>query len=191
MHYTSSVTSIGAYAFNYCTNLTTIIIPNGVTNISDDAFYECYDLTNVTIAGSVSSIGESAFGYCSKLTGVFFYGSARAAALDVFNGDPGKVYYLPGTAGWGGMFGGLGTALWMLPYPLILEGGSNFGVQADGFNFRISWATNLTVVVEGCTNVANPAWQPLQTNTLIGGESQFTDSQWTNYPIRFYRVRWP
>ena len=28
---------------------------------------------------------------------------------------------------------------------------------------------NFTVVVGACTNLANPVWQPLQTNTLING----------------------
>jgi len=47
------------------------------------------------------------------------------------------------------------------------------------------------VVVEAATNLANPAWTPVGTNTLIGGSSYFSDSRWTNYPGRFYRVRTP
>jgi hypothetical protein len=64
-------------------------------------------------------------------------------------------------------------------------------VQADGFDFTISWATNIQVVVEACTNLSNPIWQPVQTNTLIDGSSYFSDPQWTNYPGRFYRLRSP
>ena len=52
-------------------------------------------------------------------------------------------------------------------------------------------ATNLSVVVEACTNLANPIWSPVGTNTLTGGSSYFSDSQWTNYPGRFYRFRSP
>ena len=59
------------------------------------------------------------------------------------------------------------------------------------FGFIISWATNVPVVVEACTNLANPVWFPLQTNTLTGGSFYFSDSQWTNYPARFYRFRSP
>jgi len=47
------------------------------------------------------------------------------------------------------------------------------------------------VVVEACTNLVNPAWQPVQTNAITGGSSSFSDSQWTNYPGRFYRLRSP
>jgi hypothetical protein len=75
--------------------------------------------------------------------------------------------------------------------PLILTSGPRFGVQSNAFGFIISWATNLPVVVEACTNLANHSWSPVQTNALAGGWSYFSDPQWTNYPGRFYRVRSP
>jgi hypothetical protein len=52
-------------------------------------------------------------------------------------------------------------------------------------------ASGETVVVEACTNLANAAWQPLQTNTLTTGTASFSDPQWINYPARFYRLRSP
>ena len=55
----------------------------------------------------------------------------------------------------------------------------------------ISWATNTSVVMDACTNLAGNAWQAIQTNNLASGSFYFTDSQWTNYPTRFYRVRTP
>jgi hypothetical protein len=108
-----------------------------------------------------------------------------------YNDNTATVYYLPGTTGWGATFGGRPTALWFLPNPLILTSGPSFGVQTNRFGFIISWATNLPVVVEACTNLPNPIWAPVRTNTLIGGSSYFSDPQWTNYPGRFYRLRWP
>ena len=55
------------------------------------------------------------------------------------------------------------------------------------FQFTISWATNTFVVVEASTNLQS--WTPVITNTLVNGTNAFWDSDWTNYPQRFYRVR--
>ncbi|WP_300415134.1 leucine-rich repeat protein [uncultured Oscillibacter sp.] len=63
-----SVTSIGDSAFNG-SGLTRIVIPEGVTSIGDSAFYRCSGLTSVTIPGSVKTIGGNVFAY-SGLTSV-------------------------------------------------------------------------------------------------------------------------
>ena len=55
------IVSIGDYAFEGCTGLTTVIIPNSVTSIGSGAFYDCDGLTSVTIPNSVTSIGNNAF----------------------------------------------------------------------------------------------------------------------------------
>ena len=47
------------------------------------------------------------------------------------------------------------------------------------------------VVVEASTDLAQPLWAPVGTNTLTDGSSYFSDPQWTNYPGRFYRLRSP
>ena len=65
-----SVTSIGDFAFYYCTGLTSVTIPDGVTSIGNSAFSYCSGLTSVTIPDSVTSIGNGAFSWCSDLTSV-------------------------------------------------------------------------------------------------------------------------
>jgi len=62
------VTSIGS-AFNGCSGLTSVAIPNSVTSIGNGAFNECSGLTSVTIPNSVTYIG-SAFSGCSGLTSI-------------------------------------------------------------------------------------------------------------------------
>ena len=64
------VTSIGGYAFDSCSGLTSVTIPNSVTSIENYAFYNCSGLTSVTMPNSVESIGDWAFSGCSGLTSV-------------------------------------------------------------------------------------------------------------------------
>jgi hypothetical protein len=68
---------------------------------------------------------------------------------------------------------------------------ASFGVRTNRFGFDITWASGQVIVVEACTDLANAIWSPLQTNTLSSDSFYFSDSQWTNYPRRFYRVRSP
>ena len=65
-----SVTEVGYFAFNLCSNLTSIIIPNSVTEIGMMAFFSCNNLTSVNIPDNVTKIGEEAFEFCSKLTSI-------------------------------------------------------------------------------------------------------------------------
>ena len=64
-------------------------------------------------------------------------------------------------------------------------------MRTNQFGFNINWASGMTVVVEACVSLANPAWSPISTNTLTGGSAYFSDPQWANYPSRFYRLRSP
>jgi len=188
----NSVNSIGDYAFSYCRSLTSVTIPTSVTNIGIEAFFYCIGLTTITIPTSVTSVGNFAFIYCTSLSGVHFQGNAPNLGAFVFGGngipfDNALAYYLAGTTGWGSTFGGIPTALWSLPYPVILN--NSLGVRTNQFGFTVSWATNLNVVVEAATDLSNSVWSPMVTNTLSGGTFYFSDPQWTKYPSRFYRVR--
>ena len=64
------MTSIGDYAFNRCTSLESITIPDGVTSIDYDAFGHCTSLNNINIPDGVTSIDNSAFTYCTGLTSI-------------------------------------------------------------------------------------------------------------------------
>jgi hypothetical protein len=207
-HYVSTGV-VQAQDYTYTTNNGTITltayagpggaveIPNAmnglpVISIERGAFRGCSNLTSVTIGNSVTFIADSTFYQCTNLKGVYFKGNAPGLGDGVFDGDTGAaVYYLPGTTGWGTTFGGRPTAPWVLSNPLILNSGPSYGVKSNRFGFIISWATNIAVTVEASSTLANSTWAPISTNTLINGQSYFSDPQWTNHPSRFYRLRWP
>ena len=65
-----SVTSIGYQAFQYCGSLNSITIPDGVTSIEDGAFSSCTSLPSITIPDGVTYIGNYPFNYCTNLTNI-------------------------------------------------------------------------------------------------------------------------
>ena len=69
---------IAGAAFNECSSLMTVVIPDSVTRIGDNAFYDCRSLTRVVIPDSVTSIGDWAFDDCSNLKTWFIHSSAVA-----------------------------------------------------------------------------------------------------------------
>ncbi len=187
-----SVKSIGRGAFAYCSGLTNAVLLPGVSAIGKEAFYECTSLVQVLIPWTVTSIGGDAFFYCTNLAAVYCEGNAPSLGFYAFDFDPvATIYYLPGTTGWSATYGGRPTAPWMLPHPVILSHGPNFGMTTNRFGFVISWAANKPVVIDACSNLAAPQWLAVETNSLAGGASYYSDPKWTNYPTRFYRLRTP
>ena len=79
-----SVTSIGDYAFYYCSSLTSVTIPNSVTSIGEYAFGDCANLTNITIPNSVTSICKGAFIDCTSLTSIKIPNSVTRILRDAF-----------------------------------------------------------------------------------------------------------
>ena len=69
------MTSIGGGAFEDCTGLTSIAIPDSVTSIDGSLFRGCTGLTSITIPDSVTSIGGYAFGDCNQGLVITFLGT--------------------------------------------------------------------------------------------------------------------
>ena len=99
-----TVTNIEKWAFDECTSLTSITIPNSVTSIEFNAFLRCTNLTSITIPDSVTSIRLGAFGECASLTAVTFLGDAPKEGKEVFKDSVPTIYRKPEAKGWGDTF---------------------------------------------------------------------------------------
>ena len=64
------VVEIGSAAFEMCTNITEVVIPNTVTNIQDGAFYHCESLHTVELPDSLDAIEGYTFMCCEALSRV-------------------------------------------------------------------------------------------------------------------------
>ena len=63
------VTSIGNYAFNAFTSITSVDISSTITTIGNNAFYNCNHLISVSMP-NVTSIGDNVFYWCGSLKSV-------------------------------------------------------------------------------------------------------------------------
>jgi uncharacterized protein YjdB len=62
------VTSIGEYAFFYCTMLKNVELPDTLQTIGSRAFFNCIVMQDIQLPSSLQSIGNAAFDYCKTLT---------------------------------------------------------------------------------------------------------------------------
>jgi hypothetical protein len=183
----NGVGSIGDTAFHGCVALTNLTLGDGITNIGQAAFESCSNLPSVILPKSLTTMGDYAFDGCPRMRAIYFLGNALtnlSLYSFVLPDNNAPVYYLSGTSGWGSTFQYHSTVLWD---PQVEMNDGMSGAGPNGFRFRIIGGTNLPVVVEACTNLAAPVWQPLATNILADGAADFLDSDSTNHASRFYR----
>ncbi len=124
-----TVTAIGDKAFNNCSDVTSVTIPNTVTSIGNDAFSGCSNLATITLPESVTSIGNSAFNSCSGLTSVTI-----PYSVTNIDGTP-----FPKCSG--------------LTSIIVEEGNANYDSR-DNCNAIIETATNK--LITGCKNTIIP-----------------------------------
>jgi len=101
----------------------------------------------------------------------------------------GSTFY--GAAAAGGTNGG-GAIFGLAVLPQIMNDG-NFGIRSGAFGFDFTGISRQTGIIERCTNLAQPAWSPLQTNLLTGAPQYFFDAQFSQDQGAdgFYRIRSP
>ncbi len=104
----SKVKTIGNFAFNNCTYLTsvtfpeslesigqnafascrllegTLVLPQGITEIPEKAFSYCAKITDIQLGNKVTTIGDSAFNSCDGLTSVTLPDSVTTIGISAF-----------------------------------------------------------------------------------------------------------
>lgn len=82
----NSINTIDKSAFSGCTNLPKLVIPNSVKVIGKFAFSNCSGLKSIVIPNSDISIGENAFAFCTDLTSITIPDNVADIAGNAFGG---------------------------------------------------------------------------------------------------------
>ena len=88
-----TITSIGMAAFRSCTGLTDITISNNVTSVGKEAFSGCTALTTALIGRNVEKLDDNTFEGCTALASVALSNSSVAFGNDVFKDCTGLTIY--------------------------------------------------------------------------------------------------
>ena len=103
----NTVTSIGNYAFRYCTGLTSITIPNNIIQIGGGSFFGCEyleeilfeDNSKLELLGELSGSGVvGVFQNCNRLLNITIPNGVRTIGMETFYGcDKLENVYIPNT----------------------------------------------------------------------------------------------
>ena len=148
----NSVTSIGMLAFHECSGLTSITIPNKMTSIEQFTFTNCRSLSSITIPNSVTSIGPYAFAWCTSLTSLTLSSNVERIMDNAFRGDSSLISLtIPSKVSF------IGPYAFQECYGLtsmVVETGNKNYDSRENCNAIIETATN--TLLAGCQNTVIP-----------------------------------
>ena len=148
----NGVTSIGDYAFSFCTGLTSIEIPASVKTIGNYAFQGCWGLTSIEIPASVTTIGNAAFNTCIYLTSINIPANVTTIGNEAFGNCTGLTSInIPASVtsiGYWAFINCIGLE------SISVAAGNTIYDSRDNCNAIIEKATN--TLIAGCKNTMIP-----------------------------------
>lgn len=86
LQYFTGLVGLTTYAFEGCSQLTSIILPNSIIITTNGTFSGCSSLTSVTLSSSLQRIANSMFQDCSALTHIDIPATVTTIGQDAFKG---------------------------------------------------------------------------------------------------------
>lgn len=86
LQYFTGLVGLTTYAFEGCSQLTSIILPNSIIITTNGTFSGCSSLTSVTLSSSLQRIAISMFQDCSALTHIDIPATVTTIGQDAFKG---------------------------------------------------------------------------------------------------------
>lgn len=157
-----------------------------LVGIDAGAFANSSGLTSIFIPGNIASIGEGVFTGCSNLERIYFLSDAPAGEPASLGASRATVYYLPGTEGWGVIFGGCPAVLWN---PEFVNGYCSPLAE----NCQVVGAPNLPIGIQSSTNLLAGEWTWEVTLTNLTAEGTFCFARYLAdvEEERYYRITAP
>ena len=81
-----SVTSIGARAFAGCSKITSLVLPAGITSIGAEAFSGCHSLQALSLPAGITTIADGTFKDCASITSLSLPEGITAIGSAAFSG---------------------------------------------------------------------------------------------------------
>jgi hypothetical protein len=192
------VTAIGEYAFERCTGLTSIELPENVTTIGEYAFYNCARLVYLSIPDSVTTIGKSAFENCfSEGTGTVgigipdsvttigdraFYNCTKIVRVTIGNGVTSMGYDVFYNCPIGYATAST-TVIGYIPQDVLKEVVLTSGTSIEGYLFYGRMLTTI-VIPKSVTSIGVQAFDYCTNLTIVYYEG--TEEDWANINIHSY-----